>query len=437
MSSYRKIKWKGIRGSTGGLFAPRSYREFFVDATNGNDADPGTSRAQAWQTIGKVNGETFRPTDHILFKRGETWNTGPLGRNLIPPSSGIAGSLIIFDAYGSGAAPIIDAGTSGSPGLTFSVDYVIARNLHLASNPGEADAVQFIGGNYCILEDCEVDDGGWAGVYVTDRGGVTTTNNIIRNNDIHDALHEGVYIKNETATNGVSNTLVEGNTIYDCGGEPVQNGFAAPAGTFPSGTIMRRNILTGHGDIGATDIGGDILFELNELTGAGTGINGVLWFRDGDGAIIRNNIIHNTALNFAFSAGGIHLDDGDNTQVYHNTIYGISNSGAGDGYGIFVNNVNNGVDIRNNSISGCDNQMGWNNAPDTVDRNCVFGVTDQTGTNAVVANPLLVNPGAGNLHLLVGSPCRGEGAVGTGVTEDYDGVTRGDPPDIGALEYVA
>ena len=97
MSSYRKIKWKGIRGSTGGLFAPRSYREFFVDATNGNDANPGTSRAQAWQTLDpKVNGETFRPTDHILLQ-------GLFREQLTLPSSGIPGKPITFGVYGSGA----------------------------------------------------------------------------------------------------------------------------------------------------------------------------------------------------------------------------------------------------------------------------------------------------------------------------------------------
>ena len=42
-----------------------------------------------------------------------------------------------------------------------------------------------------------------------------------------------------------------------------------------------------------------------------------------------------------------------------------------------------------------------------------------------------------DLHLQVASPCIGAGATGTGVTEDYDGVTRGSPPDIGAYEYVA
>ena len=45
-----------------------------------------------------------------------------------------------------------------------------------------------------------------------------------------------------------------------------------------------------------------------------------------------------------------------------------------------------------------------------------------------------------DLHLQVGSPCRGAGAIDTGVTHDYDGVARPEPPAqpaIGAYEYIA
>ena len=55
--------------------------------------------------------------------------------------------------------------------------------------------------------------------------------------------------------------------------------------------------------------------------------------------------------------------------------------------------------------------------------------------NSAYDDPAFVNPGADNYHLLVGSPCIGEG-VDVGITTDLDGVTRGDPPAIGAYEYV-
>jgi hypothetical protein len=40
---------------------------YYVDGTNGNDTNSGTSPALAWKTIGHVNGITFSPGDSILF----------------------------------------------------------------------------------------------------------------------------------------------------------------------------------------------------------------------------------------------------------------------------------------------------------------------------------------------------------------------------------
>ena len=75
---------------------------YYVDATNGNDSNSGTSASAAWKTISKVNNSTFNPGDQILFKRGEVWR-GMLEIH----SSGTQNNYIIVGAYGSGDKPII------------------------------------------------------------------------------------------------------------------------------------------------------------------------------------------------------------------------------------------------------------------------------------------------------------------------------------------
>ena len=77
---------------------------YYVSSSGGNDANSGTSAATAWATLGKINAATFNPGDVIYLKRGDTWN-----EQLIPPSSGLSGNPIQFDAYGTGAAPVITA----------------------------------------------------------------------------------------------------------------------------------------------------------------------------------------------------------------------------------------------------------------------------------------------------------------------------------------
>ncbi|HTS37814.1 MAG TPA: hypothetical protein VMH04_19220 [Candidatus Solibacter sp.] len=87
----------GASGLLGGLASATTY---YVSSSSGNDANSGTSTANAWRTVAKVNGQTFGAGDSILFKRGDVWN-----ESLVPPSSGVSGNPITFDAYGVGAAP--------------------------------------------------------------------------------------------------------------------------------------------------------------------------------------------------------------------------------------------------------------------------------------------------------------------------------------------
>jgi hypothetical protein len=75
---------------------------YYVSSSTGNDANSGTASNAGWQTIAHVNAQTFQPGDSILFRRGDVWN-----ESLVPPSSGTSGNPIAFDAYGSGAAPVL------------------------------------------------------------------------------------------------------------------------------------------------------------------------------------------------------------------------------------------------------------------------------------------------------------------------------------------
>ncbi len=74
-------------------------KNYYV-SNSGNDSNTGTAPETAWQSINKVNRSTFMPGDSILFKRGDTWD-----KDLIVPSSGIAGNPITISAYGEGDAP--------------------------------------------------------------------------------------------------------------------------------------------------------------------------------------------------------------------------------------------------------------------------------------------------------------------------------------------
>ncbi|MCB0795111.1 MAG: right-handed parallel beta-helix repeat-containing protein [Flavobacteriales bacterium] len=78
---------------------------------SGNDNNSGTSQAQAWQTIDRVNqgANQLQPGDRVLFQRGATYR-GSI--NVL--NSGSASDPIEFGAYGNGSDPVI----SGSVAVT-------------------------------------------------------------------------------------------------------------------------------------------------------------------------------------------------------------------------------------------------------------------------------------------------------------------------------
>src|ERR1035437_10961641 len=86
------------------LALPLSATTYYVDncVVTGNDSNNGTSTSTPWLTVNKVNTSSFSAGNSILFERTCQWR-----ETLTVPSNGSAGSRLVFDAYGTGALPII------------------------------------------------------------------------------------------------------------------------------------------------------------------------------------------------------------------------------------------------------------------------------------------------------------------------------------------
>jgi len=93
-------------------FLPTQAATYYVDATNGSDANSGTAAENPWKSLARVNSALFQPGDSILLKRGEIWR-----EQLIFPSSGSEGRPIVIDAYGSGPLPIISGADPVPPSM--------------------------------------------------------------------------------------------------------------------------------------------------------------------------------------------------------------------------------------------------------------------------------------------------------------------------------
>ncbi|MGA2231593.1 MAG: dockerin type I domain-containing protein [Tepidisphaeraceae bacterium] len=73
---------------------------YYVSPT-GSDSNSGTSPNSPWQTLTKVESQTYAPGSSILFQDGGNWYG-----NLYATSSGTVSQPITYGSYGSGADPI-------------------------------------------------------------------------------------------------------------------------------------------------------------------------------------------------------------------------------------------------------------------------------------------------------------------------------------------
>jgi len=399
---------------------------YYVDATTGDDGDSGLTEALAWQTIGQVNGETFSAGDYILFKRGETFS----GQLRI--QGGASGAPVFYGAYGTGANPILDnAGAS----------WVVVTD-HYAASPV----------SWFVLENLQITGSTQRGLSLDQ-----SSHFVVRNCNIYDNVDYGINVSVACSAGEIYN-----NTIHDNDGD--------------DGDGMWLTTITGF------DIHHN---EVYNHAGNGIGIS-----LASDGNAIHHNDIHDNDTAGVYAGIGIEVDsesnevynnllysnghagfvvNSPNNEIYHNTIYGYTGycivavdwNGTAPQYNVFKNNIflipdtYEAIFFLDNGTAGAWDELtndfdyniyyylgaNGNSKSDLIvgqDNDYTFAQWQTAGQEAdgmgAETDPLLVNLDADDFHLQSTSPCRGAG-VDVGVTDDYDGVARGDPPDIGAYEF--
>ena len=104
------IKYCFFIGITFVIFVFSDVRIFaatYYVSNSGSDSNSGLTAEMAWKTLDKVNRTFLKPGDKVLFRSGDTW-AGTIKVN----SSGKKGYPITYDAYGSGAKPVISGWTT-------------------------------------------------------------------------------------------------------------------------------------------------------------------------------------------------------------------------------------------------------------------------------------------------------------------------------------
>ena len=209
---------------------------YYIDATNGNDLENGTSSITAWQTLNIVNSIFFLPGDSILFKSGEVW-----AGQLHPGGNGESENPIVISKFGGDVLPIINGGgITDKTVYLFNQSYWIIQNLEITNYDANSTSLKY--GVYIQGQDIGV-------IYQ-----IHLNNLIVHdvNSDLSNRYSGGIYLDitgNSTPT-WFEGIIIEGCHVYDVdpSGIANQSSWRTRSGNYntswyPSYNIVVRNNL--------------------------------------------------------------------------------------------------------------------------------------------------------------------------------------------------
>ena len=414
---------------------------YYVDGSNGSDANPG-SQSQPWRTIQKA-AQNATPGNTIIVEAGSYPEHISVGR------SGSSNAPVTFQASGSVV----------TQGFTVKADYITIKGFEITDTPNaDVDGVGiFVQGSHCVLENNYVHYATRGGILIN---GPQSTGCTVRNNKLYRNSQYGIELYGQ-------NHLIENNEIW--GTIQYHPKWTTPPSWvdadgirfFGSGHVFRGNYIH---DISLDDpqninphidafqtwtdsgapAGSNSIFEQNIVQLYGPNTAGFQLEGGVHDLTIRNNIIT------AFSGVKIYESGANipnNIFVLNNIIQGsLAYTASSYPEGVSVENVgSNSVLVENNIITEQRGQTIWSvSSPGlNADYNLFYNSdgSTPTGTSQLHdlwnTNPLFANPSNGDYHLQAGSPAIDTGVTTTNVPNDFDGVIRpqGKDTDIGPFEY--
>ncbi len=389
---------------------------YYVNSVSGSDSNPGTSPSRPWRTLAPVKARRFLPGDVVNFARGSSWSGG-----LVIDDSGVQGSPITFQAYGSGAKPVFTNSGRWSRSISINASWVVVNGLRVQG------AYEF---GYRI--------------------GQGANRNVIRNSEATAVgIGFGVY--------GQYNTIT-GNYIHDLKMVTNTSGGDDDYGAYAIGLYNSYNTVSYNRaercKAPSYDYGQDGGFVEFYGTVAGSYIHHN-WAKDnngfievGGGSATNTRVAYNVAVNngtFAWlHLSGNFASNVSNFRVENNTIVETAVSrNTYEVFGFSAAPSSSTFILRNNIFYVNQYRYICSRSGYTHDHNIYRFMQSYTrlgsslGSGEKLADPRFVNLTGGDYHLRSGSPAINTG-VKLGYTADYAGnpVPTGSGVEIGSYEYM-
>ncbi|MGC4087576.1 MAG: hypothetical protein QM756_06725 [Polyangiaceae bacterium] len=288
----------GSGGGTASACVEGSVGAYFVDSAAGNDSSNGTSPATAWRSLSKVNATTFQAGNRICFKAGSSF-TGQLW----PKGSGKSGSPIVIDQYGSGAKPIIAAGSSDTETVRlFNQQYWEITNLEVTNKKSAL--------------------GDYRGIAIIGQNGGTLNHVYVKSCNVHDVTGHVNWIGGDVADNLTGVTFQTG---WDASKRTGGIVFDVQAGTGTAVKTLFNDVLIEGNTVQNTSFGGIIFKQLDGSVhwGVRSSASDTNWTPHTN-VTIRGNYL--SQLNTDYGCNGIYMTDVKGGLIENNVVNGAGTS---------------------------------------------------------------------------------------------------------------
>jgi hypothetical protein len=284
----------------------------------GDDSNPGTSQAKAWQTIERVNQQDFAPGDRILFRGGDTFQGTVI---LAAEDAGTAASRLRLSSFGEGRAVL--SGQEAEALKADSCRYLSIENIEFSGlgrkSGNTADGLLIRNSDNLFVDAIEVYGFQHSGLHV---------------HQCNDAFIKQVYAHD----NGFAGIHVTGNTMSDPVNYDNHNlyiGYCVAENNPGDPTVLNNH--SGNGILASSVKGGTIEYCVAfnngwDMPWTGNGPVGI-WIWDCTEFLIQHCIAHHNRTHpEAADGGGFDFDGGVSNSIIQ---YCISHNNEGAGFGLY------------------------------------------------------------------------------------------------------
>jgi hypothetical protein len=244
------------------MLEPRQFLSTYYVSSTGSDSAAGTSPTSAWRNVSRVNSQSLKAGDTVLFEGGKTFSG-----NLYFPStrSGTQASPITISSYGAGRATI---NSGAKPGVEIAqTSGVSLSNLNFVGNGMTANTSSGIWAHVdwasraltggLTVQNVDVTGYGRLGIQVTVQGTASSFSNVrVAYAKLHDNLYGGFQVTGSAQKSNKSYTI-DHVTVYNSPGDKLNPGVTG-SGIYVAdvdGAKISRCVVHDTGTAGAAPVG--------------------------------------------------------------------------------------------------------------------------------------------------------------------------------------